>query len=150
LLILPPHPRSSPPIGRVVGAPVSLRDLAATIVELAVPSAGSSPVFPGNSLLSPGSGPILSELEAPPEADPNQGDSPVCRGPMASLVAGGYHYIRSGDGREELYDLEADPHETRNLARSGEVKERLRQFRGELPRRYAGQRLTMARRKASD
>ena len=39
---------------------------------------------------------------------------------MASLVAGGMHYIKNeGDGREELYDIEADPGETQDLASSG-------------------------------
>jgi hypothetical protein len=41
----------------------------------------------------------------------NQGREPVAKGPMKALVAGGMHYIRSGDGREELFALAADPDE---------------------------------------
>ena len=35
---------------------------------------------------------------------------------MKSLVAGGMHYIRSGDGLEELYSLKSDPEERLNVA----------------------------------
>ena len=35
---------------------------------------------------------------------------------MKSLVAGGMHYIRSGDGSEELYALRSDPEERLNVA----------------------------------
>jgi arylsulfatase A-like enzyme len=109
--------------GRVVAEPVSLRDLAATVVDQAGVAAGSP--FPGSTLARTWSGaktstacrePILSMIDAPCEADPNRGTSPVCRGPLRSMVEGRYHYIACGDGREELYDLEDDPDETRNLA----------------------------------
>lgn len=39
---------------------------------------------------------------------------------MKSLVDGGYHYIRNGDGGEELYDFEDDPAERTNLTSSVE------------------------------
>jgi len=35
---------------------------------------------------------------------------------MQSLAAGGKSYIHNADGREELYDLAADPLEARDLA----------------------------------
>ena len=47
---------------------------------------------------------------------PNQGRSPVFLGPMKALVSGREAYIRNGDGREELYDLDSDPGETPDLA----------------------------------
>jgi hypothetical protein len=72
---------------------------------------------------------VLSELEAPPESDPNHGASPVSRGPLLSLVDHGFHYIRNGDGREELYDLENDRGETHDLARAGAAPDTLRRFR---------------------
>jgi arylsulfatase A-like enzyme len=107
--------------GRAIAEPVSLRDLAATVVDQAGVAAGSP--FPGSTLARTWSGsknscrePILSMIDAPCEADPNHGMSPVCRGPLRSLVDGRYHYIACGDGREELYDLEDDPDETHNLA----------------------------------
>ena len=35
---------------------------------------------------------------------------------MRAMVAGGMHYIRSGDGGEELYALDSDPDERTNAA----------------------------------
>ncbi len=46
----------------------------------------------------------------------NEGREPAANGPMKALVAGGLHYVRSGDGSEELYDLKTDHKEQRNLA----------------------------------
>jgi hypothetical protein len=46
------------------------------------------------------------------------GMEPAAKGPMKSIVAGGMHYIRTGDGLEELYDLGSDPEELTNLASS--------------------------------
>ena len=40
---------------------------------------------------------------------PNQGRSPVFRGPMKAVAAGKHVYVRNGDGQEELFDIEADP-----------------------------------------
>ena len=156
LLIFPPD-AGTQAAGRVVSEPVSLRDLAATIVDMLGPPIERSARFPGHSLVPTWSGPsgaarppgepILSEIEAPPEADPNHGSSPVCHGPLISLVDRGFHYIRNGEGREELYDLERDPHETHDLAHSVDVAEALRQFRQRFWQGLAQQRLTAAPRK---
>jgi hypothetical protein len=35
---------------------------------------------------------------------------------MSSLVRYPWHYIRNGDGVEELYDLSTDPEETNDVA----------------------------------
>ncbi|AGA24665.1 sulfatase [Singulisphaera acidiphila] len=128
------------PTGQVVTAPVSLRDLPATVVDL-LGLANESP-FPGRSLAVAWSGgpvpagsfadSLLSEVELPPEADPNGGRSPVCRGPMLSLVADGWHYIRNGDGREELYDFEHDTAETNDLAGSADKAEVMRTLRARI------------------
>ncbi|SIO39327.1 Sulfatase [Singulisphaera sp. GP187] len=126
------------PTGQVVKAPVSLRDLPATVVDL-LGLAADSP-FPGRSLAAAWSGApapfpvdsLLSEVELPPEADPNGGRSPVCRGPMLSLVADGWHYIRNGDGREELYDFEHDTDETHDLAGSADKAEVMRTLRARI------------------
>jgi hypothetical protein len=39
------------------------------------------------------------------------------------------HYIRSGDGSEELYDLMQDPEEEHDLSESAEQVSRLRELR---------------------
>ena len=40
---------------------------------------------------------------------------PTRRGDMQALFEGRMHYIRNGDGTEELYDFEADPREENDL-----------------------------------
>lgn len=47
---------------------------------------------------------------------------PISKGDMESVFADPYKYIRNGDGREELYDLRADPGETRDLALTPEAE----------------------------
>jgi arylsulfatase A-like enzyme len=116
------------PAGRVVRELVSLRDVPQTVLDLL--GFKDQALFPGRSLVpawngrgeaggSPG--PILAELDGPPEADPNRGRSPAALGPMTSLWLDGQHYIRNGDRTEELYDLTSDPAEMRNLAGSQEA-----------------------------
>jgi hypothetical protein len=51
---------------------------------------------------------------------------------MKSLVADGYHYIRNGEGTEELCDFRSDPAEERDQARSGDGGDRLARFRTSL------------------
>ncbi len=113
-------PREIVPPRRVVDTPVSLRNIATTILS-AAGVATDAPSFSGTSLLSIATDvgqvdDVRSDLAAPPEDDPNRGESPVQKGPMRSLVAEGFHYIRNGDGSEELYDIEHDSGETHNLA----------------------------------
>jgi hypothetical protein len=38
-------------------------------------------------------------------------------GDMAAVMLAPYKYIQRGDGTEEIYDLHADPGETRDLSR---------------------------------
>lgn len=111
------------PAGLSVEAPVSLRNLPATVLDLV--DARETHVFPGQSLArywdsraaEPNASwdPVLSEVSAPAKNNPNHGRSPVFRGSMSSLVLDGKVYIRNGDGREELYDLTSDPTESQNL-----------------------------------
>ena len=79
-------------------------------------------------------GVVRADVEAPPEDDPNRGGSPVGRGPMTSLVAEGLHYIRNGDGREELFDLDGDPGEIHDLASAPKYDTALKSFRERLRR----------------
>src|SRR5262249_1882660 len=119
--------------------PVSLRDLPATVLDLL--SLGRGDAFPGRSLarywntkegegLPPGE-PLLMETDRPTLLT-NQGRQPAAKGPMQALVAGGMHYIRSGDGSEELYAIGSDPEERTNAAVFPEAQEALQGFRGAL------------------
>jgi hypothetical protein len=51
---------------------------------------------------------------------------------MKGLVAEGMHYIRRGDGLEELYLLESDPQEQNNVAMYPFASGPLRRFRAAL------------------
>jgi arylsulfatase A-like enzyme len=104
--------------GRRVHAVVSLRDVPATILDLLGLSAGSP--FPGESLA-----PLWSETGETrervvvAEVDRVRGQPewfPASKGAMSAIVHGGVHYIRNGDGTEELYDLVRDPAEHRDVA----------------------------------
>jgi arylsulfatase A-like enzyme len=106
---------SGVPAGVRVADPVSLRDVAATVADR-LGLAAESP-FPGRSLArfwEPGASGapdlVLSEVNS--QAKPSRVRHPR----LASLIADGKVYIRDSEGREELYDLAADPGEARNLA----------------------------------
>lgn len=127
------------PAGRVVAEPVGLCDIPATIVDLLGPV--SDAPFPGRSLArfwrgdpeatGAPSEPLLMETNKPILLT-NEGREPASKGPMKSLVAGGMHYIRSGDGSEELYALRSDPEERFNLAGAPMARKALQRFRATL------------------
>jgi arylsulfatase A-like enzyme len=128
------------PAGRTVTTPVSLRDLAATIVDQLGLSSGSP--FPGHSLAAlwpsaPGQAPpeltpALSELAHANAFQPQRQDRLSREGLQMSLVRTGRHYIRDGTGSEQLYDLSRDPSELVNLADSAEGNQALGDFRRSL------------------
>jgi hypothetical protein len=62
----------------------------------------------------------------------NEGREPVAKGPMKSLIGWGMHYIRSGDGSEELYNLTSDPEERINGAGLPGAQNIIQRFRSEL------------------
>jgi arylsulfatase A-like enzyme len=122
------------PEGRVVRAPVTLRDLPATVLDLA--RLADSASFPGRSLAAlwagdgaaPAEGsPVLSEASPMPGWTPKH--VPIYKGDMFSLVRGGLHYIRNGDGSEELYDIEGDSLEQSDLAHAPDRRHALASFR---------------------
>ena len=108
---------SGVPAGRSVREPVSLRDLPATVADLL--GLGAPSPFPGRSLArlweaGPARSPAAEARSSPRSTAPAEGPrQPLARprpaGPMKSLVAEEKVYIRNGDGREELYDLDTDP-----------------------------------------
>jgi arylsulfatase A-like enzyme len=124
------------PEGRVVREAVSLRDLPATVLELAGLEGHS--VFPGRSLsaswgevLPVGprrAAPPFSELAAPIETAIAKPASPETSGSVQAVVVEKYVYIRRGGGAEELYDLRTDPGEQSNRIDSAnpELVERCR------------------------
>jgi arylsulfatase A-like enzyme len=133
-----------PPGGMARGVgipdPVSLRDLPATIVDV-VGLRSDSP-FPGKSLAGywnsdsaskkPLSDPVLTQVALRENVSNNKGRAPAWRGPMKSLVADGSVYILNADGDEELYDLEADPREIKDLADIAHSAPILERFRNAL------------------
>jgi arylsulfatase A-like enzyme len=130
------------PAGRAVPEPVSLCDIPATVADLV--GLGGDASFPGESLSrfwrsDPDTKravpkPLLMETNKPIFST-NEGREPTAKGPMKSLVAGEMHYIRSGDGSEELYALKSDPEERFNLAGAPNARPVLERFRAGLAAR---------------
>jgi arylsulfatase A-like enzyme len=141
LLIIPPLSTKTKP--RKIEQVVSLRDLPATIVDLAGLNDRSQ--FPGHSL-SPlwadsrqGSAVVVSigfsELANPSPVNASHGRSPAYRGPLVSLADDDLLYIRNErDGAEELYNERNDPGELTNLARDNSMAPAVKRFRDYLAR----------------
>ncbi len=125
------------PTSRVVREPVTLRDLPATIVDL-LNLEGDAP-FPGRSLrryweLSynsdfGGSDILLSEVDFARNVAERY---PIAKGDMKSLVIDRMHYIKNGDGHEELYNFQNDPEEQQDLNVSNTMRQELAWFRRSL------------------
>jgi arylsulfatase A-like enzyme len=106
------------PAGRVVEPAVSLRDLAATVIDLLGPD--DAPPFPGRPLSRFWTGdddavpePILSELRSSPLLARG---TPISRGSMTSVALAGARLILNGDGKVEVYDFLHDPAEATDLS----------------------------------
>jgi arylsulfatase A-like enzyme len=100
------------PAGLRIHTPVSLADVPATIAELA--GAPAPPGEDGRSLAAAAEGGAEPEARAllahhhPVDGAPG--------GVKTGLRIGTWKYVRSTQGREELYDLATDPHEQIDLA----------------------------------
>lgn len=128
--------------GEWIFHPVSLRDLPATVVDRLGLAAGSP--FPGRSLtdywrLRPGqkpSGPLTPAFSeqacrsARVLLRPQAGRGGAEAGFQMSLVEWNLHYIRDGEGGEQLYDITADSLERIDLAGVPDRKPTLAAFRG--------------------
>ena len=123
------------PAGTRVKRTVSLRDLPATILDLA--GAGPS-AFPGTSLSHlwrPGNStepsvgfsalrPVTDDLSREPEGGPG----------IYSLVDDRLHYIRFADGLEKLYEYRTDPVEAVDIVEDPAEADALARFRTMLAR----------------
>jgi arylsulfatase A-like enzyme len=146
LVVIPPP---GTPIKPVVAETVSLRNMAATIVDIA--GFGPDSPFPGTSMAgvwqpsSPappadGSGEgALAELVPNETLDPAGPNPAKPAWPLAALSEEGWSYIRrEGEIREELYHLREDPKEQHNVAGSAGSRPRLERMRGVLSRLTRG------------
>jgi len=122
------------PRGVRVEQPVTLRDLAATLLDLS----GGEAVLPGSTLRHAWEGrpdlvsPVLAEVRRQPKP---LHDNPASRGAMRSLFDDSLHYIiNEGTGREELYAYRTDSLELKDLARGDSAEARLRPWRERLAR----------------
>ena len=110
------------PQGTTVAHPVGLAELPRTLFDLA--GVSDSGVFPGRSLSrfwAPGFTPDSTEVVL--------SEMPTLKGERAlSLAGNGYHFIRWFGRPPQLYHLQDDPEETRDLATDPGSAEILRQF----------------------
>jgi arylsulfatase A-like enzyme len=128
------------PAGRVIDVPVSLRDVAATVVDRLGLAAHTT--LPGVSLArhwefaesAPPASPVLSEVSLRKKASRRAKRVPAMRGSMASLVLDGNVYIRDALGGEEMYDLAGDRTEAFNLAGAAASRPMLERCRDALER----------------
>jgi len=132
------------PVGGIVREPVSLVDLPATVIDLV--GMGKQVRVPGRSLGRHWNGMTRAEIEAEKHVseilvgkkkpDWWPPSWPVYKGGMKSLVSGGFHYIKNGDGREELYDFERDSLEQHDLSRTENGSRVIEQMRQSLKKDY--------------
>jgi arylsulfatase A-like enzyme len=101
-----------------VAAPVSLRDLAATMLDLAGATRGTP--LPGRSLAH------YWEAPADSAAAPDTVLSELRTQHLSSIADGTHHRIRRPNGRNELYDIADDPREEHDVANTPEGERRAR------------------------
>ena len=147
LVIVPPGGNATK---KVIKEAVSLRDLAATIVDVLGLEPGSP--LPGSSLArywrnpSPGApsanasaDPALSEVLPGLAINVDAYGLPEKAWPLGALDDGDWSYVRSeGNVREELFNLRKDTGEQRNLARDPAAQPILDQMRQTLGRLTEG------------
>lgn len=108
--------------GQVVDRAASLRDIPATVVDLLnletespFPGASLSRFWSAESESQDPETPVLVEVLLREKISRNLDRPPAWRGPMRGIVAENRAYIRNADGREELYDIQNDPAQSRDL-----------------------------------
>jgi arylsulfatase A-like enzyme len=138
LLVIPPGGSAKK---QAVSEPVSLRDVAATIVDVA--GLGQGAPFPGRSLARLWKQPTPGATVQPPSTSPALAEVvPIDQGhhdswgvfqqlpPLRAVKGKDWSYIRrEGDVRDELFHLRDDPKEEHNLAGEPATQSTLEQMR---------------------
>lgn len=127
LIFFPPRV----PVNQRTAETISLRDLPATILDLA---GGNVLQIPGDSLAhcwsahqSPLGSPALSQVNVAPI---RPGRYPAgTAAPMCSVLQERLHYIKNANGHEELYDILSDPTEQTNLRENEDRRSLVDQFK---------------------
>jgi choline-sulfatase len=115
---------------RRVAGPVSQLDLAPTLAELAgAPAAGAG--FEGTSLAG-----ALAGTSAGPGEALGEYLAEGVQAPAVMIRRGRHKYVRCPGDPDLLYDLEADPHELRNLAAGADGAQLAAAFRAESDERW--------------
>jgi arylsulfatase A-like enzyme len=104
--------------GTVIEPPITLRDLAATILDLT----GGAPTLPGRSLAATWGDPVPTSDPSPLLAQYHSKSLWEQRKPSlnSAMHVGPHRLFRLHDHSTQLYDLHADPGETTDLARQPE------------------------------
>ena len=98
------------PAGARHDAPVSLTDLASTLLAV---TGTTRATLPGRSLLAGGRGVVIAETEA---LDPSaRARSPAEHGALATIVRDSLQYLRNGDSTYQLFDIGRDPAQAHDL-----------------------------------
>lgn len=110
------------PAGRRIPETVSLRDIPRTILDLlgqdesgSIPGRSLARYWGTDSMAPVEPEPVLSSLRFGPGLPDWY---PVSSGPVRSVILGPWRYIVQADGREQLFDYEADSLEQRDLIRT--------------------------------
>jgi len=125
------------PAGTVVTVPVSLDRIAATILDMI---GDTTPAFPGTSLRATWGGATKHEEVSTAESWVEQypwptKDDPASKGPVVSVADSTWHWLRNGDGREELYRYREDAVEENDVAPHPENADTITRLRERAARR---------------
>jgi arylsulfatase A-like enzyme len=132
------------PAGIRVASRVTLRDLAATIIDFAglkndtgLPGESLARYWPGTSVAD-GADAAIAEVREAEWAKQVAPSYPVAKGNMESISDDRFHYIKNGDGSEELYAIADDRDERNDLSQRLENAAVLELYRKALRSSLAG------------